>query len=872
MVGNKGFCLVCVQYSTSEQRKNGLTNTQADGQAQHQQTNMHKVALARYDADAELRRAVLWAEGKRKKAEIARLTFDQLNDNVSAGNAEAASAAVELPAALERLGLARAELTAAEEETQQAMQRAELTALPAEPPADVLTDSQSKRDVLIRNGINPVPVSQASTGTLVFYANEVGVDTKDVKVMSQLECCLQIVHYMRHGRAMLQYEQWYQHEMDKGKLHPDTRMCSDNWGWGAADALDDVCMAELRSRLAASPFIAVSLDDSDDVRKREQMCVYVYLLRDGVRETHMLQLHELPGGAAKAEDIAREALHTLCDGQTGEVLGGRGYGEGGLSFAEFAQRCVGFGSDGAAVMFGAENGALVRLKRVAQHALLLWDPAHRTGLSGRDLEQHGDVKQIKDLFALMAADQNHSAKRTQQRLQQAAAAAVDACAILAAKDIRWLSLQASIMSVLKQYAAVASYYMQRALEADTQAEGIWRYLTDARLLLFSHALMAVLAPVNVACKQFQQRAAGLPDVLHTLDQTKATLQRTCIANAEGASAAAPGSSCGKHFAELVCGERLGVNGNCSVRFWRASVAHLELQLAAAGAELGQDAEVAVLEFGPPGSKQAVVLWETATTAGRRRRRVPLLKERWDSVVAEARMTCRDVAQLMLDSLEQRFPARTQQVFALAAFMSPSYWGLQGGASTKERAAAVSKVDLGALKDSLTELAGLFDSSFVCEVADQTHLIPAKVQVGAAAQRDLDGSDGAGERVLADQLKDEVEVLPGYVKQWPVLGSARGMQNVPWGEFWAGVMVEADFVSACPVICSLVQILTVIPSGSVENERGFSAMNRLADKLRNRLNNAHMNVAVRLCGQKEGMLREYSPQIVEFLRKMLCKAQ
>ena len=60
----------------------------------------------------------------------------------------------------------------------------------------------------------------------------------------------------------------------------------------------------------------------------------------------------------------------------------------------------------------------------------------------------------------------------------------------------------------------------------------------------------------------------------------------------------------------------------------------------------------------------------------------------------------------------------------------------------------------------------------------------------------------------------------------------------------------------------------LPIGSVENERGFSALNRLLDKLRNRMKPKHTNVVVRLNSQKEKMLASNSPQVLEFLRRVL----
>lgn len=754
----------------------------------------------------------------------------------------------------------RRELAEARSNVDKAVAEAELEAVPDEPPSDILASPASKREVLVSKGVNPVPSSSESTGTLAYYAHELGIEPSDVRTMAKLKCCLQIVHLMRHGRAMLQYEQWHAHEVSMGMLPRDTGMGGDDSGWKAARVLDEVCLEELRRRMQESPFLAFSIDDSDDVQKRELMSLYTYLMREGRREAHLLKLHELPGAATSAVDIAREALHVLCTEKTGEPLHGEGYGIGGLTFAQLGEKGVGLSSDGAANMF-AENGALNKLQKFAPHSVLIWDPAHRTGLSGRDLEKNEKVKEVKSVLSLIAKDMKQSTRRTQERLLALAAAAVGACAVIGSKDIRWLSLQRSLESILKQWGPLGGYYKTRAVEeADSEAEGIYRLLVSTPLVLFAHALMAVLTPVNAACKKFQERAAGLPDVVSTVATAKQRLQRTCIDNAAGATAAEPGASCGKQFADLVCNDRLGMNGNFAIVF----IAHDDDSVAdqVAGIDFEPDAELVALEFGPEGDKQVMVLWHAPE--GRRTRRQPTLRSDWDALVAEARGDCRSVAEAMLHSLEQRFPEDTQRIFALAAFMNPSYWGLDGSMTAKQRAAAVDAVDLEQLQESMLKLASMFSEELLSEAG---HTVEAKV-TGAGEERDLDGRDGARERLLKSQLADEIEHLPGFVKDWPVIGGS-AKEMVKWGEFWGDLTENEDFRSLCPLLLILLLILLTIPCGSVENERGFSGLNRLLDKLRNSMTIYHTNVVVRLNSQKDGMLADYSPQVLEFLRRMLA---
>lgn len=148
-------------------------------------------------------------------------------------------------------------------------------------------------------------------------------------------------------------------------------------------------------------------------------------------------------------------------------------------------------------------------------------------------------------------------------------------------------------------------------------------------------------------------------------------------------------------------------------------------------------------------------------------------------------------------------------------------------------------------------------------------MPAKL-LQPAQPADAHGTPAAGMRTLASQLDDEIVSLLPYVKSWELEGGA-DKQMQPWQEFWGDLTLDEDFAAACPLICKLLQIVLVMPNGSVENERGFSAMNRLLDELRNAMLFDTLNAVICLSTEKNKMLRDYSPVITEFVRRMLADA-
>ena len=162
-------------------------------------------------------------------------------------------------------------------------------------------------------------------------------------------------------------------------------------------------------------------------------------------------------------------------------------------------------------------------------------------------------------------------------------------------------------------------------------------------------------------------------------------------------------------------------------------------------------------------------------------------------------------------------------------------------SAKQRAVAVDSIDVAQLAAELAELAGLFNQETTYTVGGVEHTSAAKVAVDL--QRDLDGTAGNGERLLVPQILDACAMV-----DWIV---------------FLGMVSDESCREQCPIICTLVELLQAMPNGSVENERGLSALNCLMDRLRNALQSYHLNVVLVLHNQKDKLLAPYSPVIVDF---------
>lgn len=699
---------------------------------------------------------------------------------------------------------------------------------------------------------------------LAWMVEELHLDRGNTKVMHRLHCICQVVEHLMHGRPMLAYEDWHASEVNLGLLPADTGLRGDDAAWRVAEIASKVVLAELQRRIRESPYLAWSLDDSDDNAHREQCCIYVYLLHEGRREAHLLQLHELPGADAKADDIVREALHVMCTHPAADDLLGTGYGEGGLNLQQFGEKTVALASDGARVMFGSQNGALVQLQKVAPHAGIMWCCSHRVALAGRDMEDHASVKDLRRLVVSIASDMNGSSLRNQARLQVLRDLLSKDIAILSLHRVRWLSLFSALENILKQYGPLTVYYSRRD---DPEGAGIAEKLTDTDMLLRMHGLVGILAPINRLCKRLQESESGLPDVQRAIDDALLKLKLQFIDNAAKATTAMPGSSCGETFADLVSNDRLGVRGNFSLDFAFADEEALADQLQGCNKGVSCADEIATMVVGKGIEQCSVVLFHREEGSGRRAPAVPTSAEAWDERVSQMRAELKDIAQCAQQSIQERFPDDVRGLLSLGKFMSPEFWHLSAENKDSERQEAVAAVDSDDLVEQLLELCNHFDEDLIARTKDGLEfVVPAKVK-DKLDLRDLDGNSGNADRLLVSQLEDEVADLKGYVGAWPVVGGARPSM-MKWQEFWAELTEQSAFQEECPTVCTLARILIVMPHGSVENERGFSNMNFILNKQRNRLSQQHVNDAMRIRSQRNKILSYFSPAWLSIARNCL----
>lgn len=121
-----------------------------------------------------------------------------------------------------------------------------------------------------------------------------------------------------------------------------------------------VLQKKVDTLVQGSPFVSLLIDESTDISTIENLIIYIKLLNNFNPETHLLGNVHIPNGqAATVTQIVKD------------IMASRHLDE---------KKVVGFGSDGASVMTGKNNGMAARLKRVNPFLISIHCMAHKLAL------------------------------------------------------------------------------------------------------------------------------------------------------------------------------------------------------------------------------------------------------------------------------------------------------------------------------------------------------------------------------------------------------------------------------------------------------------------------------------------------------------
>lgn len=371
-----------------------------------------------------------------------------------------------------------------------------------------------------------------------------------------------------------------------------------------------------------------------------------------------------------------------------------------------------------------------------------------------------------------------------------------------------------------------------------------------------HGIVSVLDPFFVLSKRLQNANSGCPDIVPCVESVLRDLERDFTINPTGTFSCDPGSSCGNKFANLVCNNCKGVDSNFGIVMIEAADGRISDQLK--GFDVADDTVIACMEIWDADTVAHLVMFHREDS--RRSGNVPTSEDEFVECVAAIRADLAEVAAVGVASVKSRFPEDAMSIVSNSQWVNSGWWGLNGSQGDMQRS---EKVDDASLEDVLGMISTLVlkftESGQLPGVGDSAPTeVPAFLDP-AVLLRNVSGLEGTADEQLCSALVDEVDKLPRFVKKWGIadtsVGEGDGEGMVEWHKFWVQLIADdkSEFCLECPIVADVLNLITVMPHGSVENERGFSGMNLVKSDMRSRFKQPNMNAALRVRDQKKKIL-------------------
>ena len=251
-----------------------------------------------------------------------------------------------------------------------------------------------------------------------------------------------------------------------------------------------------------SPVFSIMIDESTDNAKKEQLTINVIYVKNGERIFSFLGL--VPISSLQAEDIKVVLIDFLkkC----------------GLDFS----RWMSFGSDGASVMRGSNNGVVALLKNFLTHHFIAFHcVAHITALSAKAGAISSSLAHLADaLIRVIASDFSKSTKKNakfeelQKTFNQEKGENLNSVLRLVPfHEIRWLSRQSTVTRILRLLEQLFRFYK---MLYDQDQNPRYLHLCSYKIIKFLHIVLDILGPLTKITRMSQSNdldIVGMRDIL-----------------------------------------------------------------------------------------------------------------------------------------------------------------------------------------------------------------------------------------------------------------------------------------------------------------------------------------------------------------------
>jgi len=278
-------------------------------------------------------------------------------------------------------------------------------------------------------------------------------------------------------------------------------------------AIGELEMDKLVENVRKARFFSVMSDSSMDRAILDQELIYITFIQDGLPVNHLVNIVTLKHAHATGIlDAILTGLETV-----------------GLNREDLTRRLVGFGSDGAAVMIGVNNGVGAKLKQFCPSIITVWCVAHRLELAALDtIKEHPLLNDLKEALKSIFKHYTESAKASRELRAVGELLGVQVVKPGNINGCRWLPhMSRALEALVRNYKAIMVHFENHAndhnnTEASATMRGrakvIYRSLSRFKMVKFIHLMVDVLNELREASLLFQKDGLTLQDVSDGLSQ------------------------------------------------------------------------------------------------------------------------------------------------------------------------------------------------------------------------------------------------------------------------------------------------------------------------------------------------------------------
>lgn len=279
----------------------------------------------------------------------------------------------------------------------------------------------------------------------------------------------------------------------------------------------EILKADLSEKLNnASPrFFSAMADGSTDSGVVEQELLFVRFLYNGLPVNRFLTVQSVK--------------HADADG----ILHAIGNGFNYASVVNWKDGLVGFGSDGASVMMGRQNGVLKKIKDDVPHLIEMHCVAHRLELAILDaFKGESILTELKDLLQGIYKHYHYSPKALRELNELAQVLELSVLKPVSVLGTRWTPhLHRALKVFLQNFTVIYTHFENTAARGDGasaamqgRARKTTKQMSDFKQVLFMHFMLDTLDVVSRLSLVMQKDAVTLAEVKDSIERTSLSIQ------------------------------------------------------------------------------------------------------------------------------------------------------------------------------------------------------------------------------------------------------------------------------------------------------------------------------------------------------------